>query len=140
VRFFFGSTTHAHALALYQCTRPTKNSHTSTRALARSHPPAFDFTQCILGAMVSHKPNVMIIEECLRAMSILGTHGEVRIQISKFKGIKRILSAMDRHPIAKGVQEAGCVREREGVYMWFSDSESGTREGVLYMHANCRCV
>ena len=66
-----------------------------------------EFSQCVLGALVSHKTHVEMVAECLRCMSILGTHGEVRMMIAKTKGVKRILSAMDRHQQNLVVQECG---------------------------------
>jgi hypothetical protein len=51
-----------------------------------AHELGQEIAECVIGAMVSHKPNALIIEECLRCVSILGTHAEIRLMISKFKG------------------------------------------------------
>ena len=56
---------------------------------------------------MTHKPHAELISECLRCMSILGTHGQIRLYISRTKGVKRILSALDRHPMDMNVQEGG---------------------------------
>jgi hypothetical protein len=70
---------------------------------------AVEIVQFILGALVSHKPNHHLVADLLRLLSILGTHAQIRLQISRMKGVKRILSAMDRFPHNLHVQEAGCA-------------------------------
>lgn len=73
-----------------------------------SHDLGLLIAECVIGAMVSHKSNAQTIEESLRCVSILASHAEIRIMIAKFKGVKRILSAMDRHQKLPAVQETGC--------------------------------
>ena len=68
-----------------------------------------NLVHAVVGAMLSHKEDRRLVGECLNVCSRICAQAEVRMLVGKADGVRRIVSAMDRHALDEKVQEHGCA-------------------------------